>query len=78
VEKIPLNPHSTRLFAWTADTAVEVTIIEIQMEELRKKEHLEKGQEHLKDLEVYKALLDQIKSGERAWAGFKWAPLYAP
>ena len=29
------------------------------------------------DQEVYNALLAQIKSGERDWAGFKWSTDYA-
>lgn len=68
----------TILYAWAADTAEEASQIEIRPEELRRNEHLKKGQDHLVDQEVYEALLDQIKSGERDWAGFKWDPLYAP
>ncbi len=68
----------TILFAWSADTAEEAVQVEIRPEELRRMEHIKKGQDHLMDQEVYEALLDQIKSGERDWAGFKWEPLYAP
>ena len=68
----------TMLFTWSADTAEEAAKIEIQPEILKRKERREKGHDKLMDQEVYEALLDQIKSGERDWAGFKWDTLYAP
>ena len=66
------------LFTWSADTAEEAAKIEIQPEILKRKERREKGHDKLMDQEVYEALLDQIESGERDWAGFKWDTLYAP
>lgn len=68
----------TNLFSWSAATAEEAAQIEIRPDKLRRKEHREKGHDKLMDQEVCEALLDQIKSGERDWAGFKWNPLYAP
>jgi len=68
----------TNLFTWSADTAEEAAQIEIQSEKLSRKRRSEKGHDKLIDQEVYEALLDQIKSGERDWAGFKWDTLYAP
>jgi len=68
----------TMLKAWSADSAEEAAQIEIRPEELRRNEHIKKGQDHLMDQVVYEALLDQIVKGERDWAGFKWDTLYAP
>jgi len=70
----------TTLKAWIADNAEEAAQIEIRPEVLRRNEHLKKGQHHLMDQVVYEALLNQIETGERDWAGFKWDrdPLYGP
>ena len=68
----------TSLFTWLADTAEEAALIEIQPDKLRRKGFKKKDQDVITDQDVYNALFDQIESGERDWAGFKWDTLYAP
>ena len=59
----------TSLFVRLADTAEKAALFEIRPKTLQRKK---------KDQDVYNALLNQIKSGERDWAGFKWGTDYAP
>ena len=68
----------TMVKAWTADTAEEAAQIEIRPEVLRRNEPIKKEQHHLMDQVVYEALLNQIETGERDWAGFKGDTVYAP
>ncbi len=59
----------TRLFMRLADTPEKAALFEIRPKTLQRMN---------KDQDVYAALLDQIKSGERDWAGFKWGTDYTP
>jgi len=56
-----------RLFIRTADTPEKAALFEIRPKTLVKMN---------KDQKVYLALLDQIKSEERDWSGFKWGTDY--
>lgn len=67
----------TTLFSWRADTAEEAARLEIQPEVIRRKGFKKTKCEVITNKEVYEALLDQIKSGERDWAGFKWGTDYS-
>jgi len=58
----------TGLWIRIADTPEKAARFEIRMKTLLRMN---------KDQEVCNALLDQIKSGERDWAGFKWGTDYA-
>jgi len=58
-----------RLFIRSAGTPEKAALFEIRPKTLVRMN---------KDQYVYNALLDQIKSGERDWAGFKWGTDYAP
>jgi len=58
----------TLLFIRSADTAEKAARFEIRPKTLQRMN---------KDQDVYNALIDQIKSGERDWAGFKWGTDYA-
>lgn len=59
----------TYLLIRAAGSAEKAALFEIRMKTLKKIE---------RDQEVYNSLLDQIRSGERDWAGFKWGTDYAP
>jgi len=59
----------TLLFIRSADTAEKAARFEIRPKTLQRMN---------KDQDVYNALIDQIKSGERDWAGFKSGTDYAP
>jgi len=73
------HEERTSLFTWSADTAEAAVQIEIQPDILARKGHRKTKQNVITDQEVYLSLLDQIKSGERDWSGFKLGyPSYAP
>ena len=59
----------TGLWIRVADSAEKAALFEIRLKTLERLN---------KDHDVYTALLDQIMSGERDWAGFKWGTDYAP
>ena len=59
----------TLLFIRSADTPEKAARFEIRPKILQRMN---------KDQDVYNALRDQIKSGERDWAGFKWGTDYTP
>ena len=59
----------TYLFTRVANTAEKSALFEIKPKTIKKMK---------KEQDVYAALLDQIRSGERDWAGFKWDTLFAP
>ena len=67
----------TSLFVWSANTAEEAALIEIQPEILRRRGFRKSKGDVITDQEVHQSLLDQIRSGERDWAGFKWNTDYA-
>ena len=67
----------TSLFVWSANTAEEAAQIEIQPEILRRSGFRKSKGGVITDQEVHQSLLDQIRSGERDWAGFKWNTDYA-
>jgi hypothetical protein len=58
----------TALWIRAAGSAEKAAQFEIRMKTVEKM---------IKDQEVYNALLDQIKSGERDWVGFEWGTDYA-
>ena len=58
----------TALWIRSAGSAEKAAQFEIRMKTVEKMN---------KDQEVYNALLDQIKSGERDWVGFEWGTDYA-
>ena len=63
----------TLLWAWSADTAKEAAQIEVRLDIMQTNPNV------IMDQDVYLSLLDQIKSGERDWSGFKLGyPSYAP
>jgi len=67
------HEERTLLFTWSADTAEEAAQIEMQLDILQTNPNV------IMDQNVYLSLLDQIKSGERDWSGFKLGyPIYAP
>ena len=67
------HEERTLLFTWSADTAEEAAQIEMQLDILQTNPNV------IMDQDVYLSLLDQIKSGERDWSGFKLGyPSYAP
>ena len=73
------HEERTSLFAWSADSAEDATQVEIQPDNLARKGHKQSKGNVIMDQDVYQSLLDQIKSGERDWSGFKLGyPLYAP
>lgn len=73
------HEERTSLFAWSADTADEAAQIEIQPDNLARKGYKATVQNVITDQEVYLSLLNQIKSEERDWSGFKLGyPSYAP
>jgi len=73
------HEERTSLFTWSTDTAEVAVQIEIQPDILARKGHRKTKQNVITDQEVYLSLLDQIKSGERDWSGFKLGyPSYAP
>ena len=73
------HEERTSFFTWSADSAEEAAQIDIQPDILAKKGHKNFKPSVVTDHDVYQTLLDQIKSGERDWSGFKLGyPLYAP
>lgn len=73
------HEERTSLFTWSADSAEEAAQIDIQPDILAKKGHKNFRPSVVTDHDVYLSLLDQIKSGERDWSGFKLGyPSYAP
>lgn len=59
----------TLLFIRSADTAEKAALFEIRLKTLQRMNN---------DQDIYDVLINQIQSGERDWAGFKWGTDYAP
>jgi len=67
------HEQRTLLFTWSADTAEEAAQMEVRLDIMQTNPNV------IMDQDVYLSLLDQIKSGERDWSGFKLGhPTYAP
>ncbi len=67
------HEERTLLFTWSADTAEEAAQMEVRLDIMQTNPNV------IMDQDVYLSLLDQIKSGERDWSGFKLGhPSYAP
>jgi hypothetical protein len=72
------HEERTLLFTCSADTAEEATEIEMRRDKLVTKGCKKKDLDVIMDQEVCDSLLDQIRSGEREWSGFRWGlPMYA-